>query len=432
VRRPRGAVPRSVVAVSIALIVAACGGEAGPPPRGPEREPARVDESLGVVRIAPGATLDLGVVLDSDDVGLAAEVREALRVAVEDYGAVQGFRVALGTPLDAGCSGPGGTDAAEGLLAGDGAERVVAVLGPLCDASLRGLQGPLSAAGLVIIAPRPSDPDLTQNPFATPGVDRVDGVWRTAPNLLSQAAGAASFAGGELGLTRAGIVLELGTTSAGLAETFRAAFEDAGGTVVASLRLGDTTEAAELLDTLADARPEVVFLAVGPERLLELIEPWDERPRLRDTVRITTDRAVIPSFLGAPGSEDHYVVTPWLDVEDSSSSVTGMTASQVIERIRAVLGTGGTSGWWAHTYDAVTLLLRAIDDVAVIDADGSLVISRAELRTALASSEFRGMSGALACDALGDCASRRMVVRLHDDTAATGLAGLEVVHDTGP
>jgi branched-chain amino acid transport system substrate-binding protein len=80
--------------------------------------------------------------------------------------------------------------------------------------------------------------------------------------------------------------------------------------------------------------------------------------------------------------------------------------------------------YYAHTYDAVNVLLNAIEAVAVQEQDGTLRIGRQALRDALyATTEYQGLTGSLTCDEYGDCGvARFQVVRL-DDPAA-GLAGL--------
>jgi branched-chain amino acid transport system substrate-binding protein len=79
----------------------------------------------------------------------------------------------------------------------------------------------------------------------------------------------------------------------------------------------------------------------------------------------------------------------------------------------------------AHMYDAVNLLLTAIEGVAVQEDDGTLHIGRQVLRDALyATSGYEGLTGSLNCDQYGDCGVARFKVVRFDDPAA-GFAGLE-------
>src|SRR5205085_9227459 len=55
-----------------------------------------------------------------------------------------------------------------------------------------------------------------------------------------------------------------------------------------------------------------------------------------------------------------------------------------------------------QTYDAVTLLLRAVDAVASTETDGSLVIDRRALADAIRSRAYSGLTGTIRFDANGD------------------------------
>ena len=414
----------SSLLLTLALLAASCLPDDSARPRTPEREPVRVDESLGSVRIPAGQLIPLGLVLDVTgdlDPTTAKTLESAFKVAIEDYGAVQGFRVALPTALDAACTQLGGATTGEQLAAD---ATIVAVIGVQCGASLRGLQGPLTAAGLTLITSRPVELSFTEDPPGTPGEDRASGVWRTAPSLAAEARAAASYAVNERDQLRAVVVTDGTTATEGLAEVFRDSYEALGGTVIIreALRVGE--EPGGVLDALSEASPQFAFLALDAAVLLVLADDWDDKPRLRNVTRVASSLAATPGFLGEPVSEGHYLVLPDLDPSGASSAVTGMSASHVLERMGAAFGSTPNDDWWAHAYDAMTLLLRAIDDVSLIDNDGSLVISRAELRGSVERTRFRGMTGAIACNSFGDCASDRMSIRLHDDASITDVRSI--------
>jgi hypothetical protein len=141
-RRP--SVARVLVALATAAaMLAACAPEPLPTA---ELDPIRVDESLGVVRIARGERIDVRLLADlTGDDPRAATMVAAARAAVEDFGPIQGFPVDLGDPLDAGCDGPMATEAAGTVIA---AESVLGVVGPDCDVSLAAAAPLLTAAGL--------------------------------------------------------------------------------------------------------------------------------------------------------------------------------------------------------------------------------------------------------------------------------------------
>ena len=85
-----------------------------------------------------------------------------------------------------------------------------------------------------------------------------------------------------------------------------------------------------------------------------------------------------------------------------------------------------------HAYDATTMLLRAIEAVAVVGGD-TLYIDRSKLREALTGfSDFKGIIGAIACDDFGDCGAGRAQISHHTDSSMTDIAKLPVVHRFAP
>ena len=55
---------------------------------------------------------------------------------------------------------------------------------------------------------------------------------------------------------------------------------------------------------------------------------------------------------------------------------------EVLAAYEATYGESPASGYWAHAYDATTLLFSAIESVAVVE-DGKLFVDRAALREKL-------------------------------------------------
>jgi branched-chain amino acid transport system substrate-binding protein len=445
VRAPSGAVPRpapliAAVLTSALLITACLGDDASDRPT-QDLTPVTVDTTLGVVRVPAGHTIDVRMVIDGqeDDEALAGVLEAAFRTALEDFGVIQQvFRVEFGAAVTATCSQDDGVRIGEELA---GVESLVAVLGPQCTSTLLGLQGPLSGAGLVIVAPRPSDVKLTVGADGLPGQERNPGVWRTAPSLLMEAQAAAQYATEELMRSRAVTLYDGGPEAAELVAAFRDRFQSSGGTVVLERELdeatfdGDEQEASaaleELLDAILAGSVDVAFLVLEPPLLNVLADGWSGRTRLAGVTRLVTSRAATEDFLGHESSIGHLVTGPAFDDLERVSSVTGMSGSQTRERVAAISGDRAPAGWWAHAYDAATLLLKAIEDASLIDVDGSLVISRAELRETLAATGFTGLSGTVACTALGDCAASRIVIRSLDDANASTLAELPVVARIG-
>lgn len=425
--------------VAAALLIAACAPVEGPAERSSDRGPIEVDASLGVVRVMHGSPIVVRVVLDTrgDPEELAPLFEAAFRAAIEDFGAVQqGFRLDLGDVVATDCSRASG-DRVGRELAEDAAQAgIVGVLGPQCTETLLGLQGPATAAGLVIVTSRPQEATLAEVTGGVIGQDRAEGTWRTAPSLLQETRAAATYAARSLGATRAAIVDDGSSTSAMLADDFRSRFESLGGTIVLERQvdadiLGDDDVAEQARSTLAremvDNDVAVVFLPVGPDEALAVSTAMAGASRLSDVTRIAISVAAAPEVLDEDVAFGLVFTSPMFDFTEAVSTVTGMSASQTLERIRAESGVEDPAGWWAYAYDAATLLLKALEDASLIDVDGSFVLSRAELRDAISVTRFGGLTGIIACTPLGDCAARRTVMRGHDDPPATALVELPVL-----
>ena len=95
-------------------------------------------------------------------------------------------------------------------------------------------------------------------------------------------------------------------------------------------------------------------------------------------------------------------------------------------------GQSPVSPYWAHAYDATTLLLSAISSVAM-EVGGKLYIDRAELREALwATTGYQGLIGELTCDEFGDCGTGRIYIHHHTDLSITDPAQVPVVYRFSP
>ena len=110
------------------------------------------------------------------------------------------------------------------------------------------------------------------------------------------------------------------------------------------------------------------------------------------------------------------------------NQATGRSSADILTELEATIGRPPASPYWAHGYDAATLLLSAIKQVAVDDGD-TLHIDRAALRDALdGTAGFQGILGTLTCDDFGDCGTGRSVIHLHEDSSVTDSSLLPIVY----
>ena len=110
---------------------------------------------------------------------------------------------------------------------------------------------------------------------------------------------------------------------------------------------------------------------------------------------------------------------------------TEKSAGEVLAAFESAHGVP-TSPYWAHAYDATTVLLSAIESAAEEDG-GTLRVDRAALREAVGATEgFQGLIGTLSCDGFGDCGTGRVNIYHHTDTGVTDTAKLPVVYHFEP
>ena len=384
---------------------------------------------LGTVVVGGGEAIQihaLGTLTRAGDLGVPSQRGVALAVA--DYGPVKGHGVSMGAGLDSLCSAAGGAAAAETVL-GDG--RVVGVVGTSC--SVAAAASPiLSEAGLVMVAPSTTSPSLTSDLRGNAGSNYHAGYHRVASNDLHQAEAVADFVYNELGLRQMAAIHDGDPYTSGLTAAFKAAFEELGGTVAVAMVNKEDTDMIPVLTEIAAASPEGLFLPIFPEEAGPILRQSSEVDGLAGLVRIGGGGLLVSDFLALPESEGLYFAGPTLDFGSNVNGATGRSGDELNAAYQERYGEHSTSAYLAHAYDATTVLLRAIEEVAVVVGD-ALYIDRAKLREALGgTSGFSGIIGTISCDEFGDCGTGRVQISQHTDSTMTDVEGLPVVYRYAP
>ncbi|MEY3019688.1 MAG: hypothetical protein RLZZ272_672 [Actinomycetota bacterium] len=411
---------------AMALVVTACGGGAEEPAaEDAPAEEAPAEEAPAAsteVIVAPGESIQIRSLeaISGETASLGLPNQRATQLAIEDYGDIQGFSVDLGTPLDDLCSADGGQASAQTIVADTS---VVGVIGTSCSGAAGAALPLLSNAGMVLVSASNTNPRLTQTPFGTAGEAYLPGYYRTAHNDLYQGAAVADYVYNDLGLTKAGAIHDGDPYTDGLATAFADAFTALGGEVVVytSVNKGDT-DMVPVLTEVAAAAPEVVFMPIFPPEVNFIAQQWSQVSGLEDVVRFAADGASVASFMEIAESEGFYFSGPSEQFGSNGNEITGVSATDLLARYNETFGEAPSAGFWGHAYDATTMLLKAIDTVAVVQDDGSLLIDRAALREALSASSFSGIIGAIACDEFGDCGAQEIQILLHEDSSITSTS----------
>jgi branched-chain amino acid transport system substrate-binding protein len=387
---------------------------------------------LGSVTYQEGEAIQIRSLeaISGDVAFLGIPNQRGTEIAIADYGDIQGFSVELGTPLDDLCSADGGQSAAQTIVSDD---TVAGVIGTSCSGAGVPASELISSAGMVMVSASNTNPALTQTPFGTEGENFSEGYFRTAHNDLYQGAAVAEFVFEELGLTQMAAIHDGDPYTDGLTTAFRDAFEELGGEVVVytAVNKGDT-DMVPVLTEVAGANPEGIFVPIFPPEVNRIAEQYVNVEGLEDVVMISADGAQVEGFLEIAESEGFYFSGPSLQFEGNQNEITGKSASEFLEDYQEQYGEAPSAAFWAHAYDATTMLLQAIDDVAEAGDDGSLTIDRAALRDALYNASFQGLIGQVTCDEFGDCGAGEIQIILHEDSSVTDATQIPVVYTFVP
>jgi branched-chain amino acid transport system substrate-binding protein len=406
----------SAVLVVLMLALAACqsGGGASEPaeesePAAEESEPAGGDDptaaceadEFGCVEVAEGDSILIGTALsitgDTSALGIDSQAGAQVRAdEANEAGGVLGHEIEF-VHEDAGCGDAAtGQTAAQALVANEG---LVAVIGTTCSRTAVPAAPVLAGEGIPLISSSNTSPTLTD-----PEDEEYAGEFylRTAHNDLVQGAAMATFAC-EQGFATAATIHD-GST---YADNLRAVFEEeftaqCGGEIVSqnAIAVGDV-EFEDVLGPIADAAPDLLYYPIFHPEGTFITQQAREIPELDDTQLAASD--------GLLGLQDL--------VDQAGEAAEGFVASGPAcagetyenEFLPAYLEIVGEeqplSVFHCHAYDAMSMIIMAIEEVGIEGDDGTLFIPRQALRDALfATSEFEGLTGTVTCDEFGDCA----------------------------
>ena len=407
----------------LAVLAMGCGGDDDSV--GPEPGP------LGAVEIGADEAVQIRSLLSITVVpSLGAALRQGCELAVADFGSIHGHAVDLGESVDAMCSPEGGRAGAEQIAADP---QVLGLIGTSCSAAAVAASPVISEAGLVMISPSNTSPLLTSDLAGNANPDYHAGYFRVSNNDLYQARAVADFAYGELGLRRMAAVDDGDPYTSALVGAFASAFRAIGGEVpVASTIDKGATDMTSVLAEFAEAGPDGIFFPLFEGEGTPFAEQARAFDGLEGVTLITGAALLVSEFLGTPQSEGMYFAGPETDLGSNVNESTGKSAAEVLAAFESTYGGPPTSPYWAHAYDATTVLLSAIESAAGEDG-GTLRVDRAALREELGATEgFQGLIGALSCDGFGDCGTGRVNIYHHTDTGVTDTAGLPVVYHFEP
>jgi len=360
------------------------------------------DDELGCIVVGPDDPIVVGAMLTTSGATsfLGEDSQGGIEIALmERDGMVLDHEVEL-VVEDSLCSAEGGQAAAQRIAAD---ETIVGVIGTNCSGAAQGALPIISEAGMLMISSSNTSPSLTNDDTEAGGA-WLPGYYRTGHNDLFQGAMAAQFAIEVLGAESIATIHDGDPYTEGLATVMADTFAEMGGTVAfaGAVSKGDTDMTAILTEIAAEAPDAVYFPVFEPESNF-IAAQLATTPGLEDAVMITADGSLVASFPENTGEAA-------IGVYMSGPSVSGEAYEAFLATWDEEFGGVPPSGFHAHAYDATNLLLAAVEAVAMVEEDGSLVIGRQALRDAMDAVEgYEGLTGVLTCQDespyAGDCAT---------------------------
>ena len=405
------------VLFAFALVAAACGGSDDDSSSGSSSESSSADEhdslgdgSLGTVTVEAGEDIQIRSLnaITGDVAFLGIPNQRGVEQAIADFGDIHGFSVTIGTGLDDLCSADGGQAAAQTIVAD---EDVVGVIGTSCSGAATAASPLISEAGMVMISPSNTSPALTSDLAGTAGDNYHAGYYRTAHNDLFQGAAMAKFVYEELGISEAAAIHDGDPYTQGLAQAFADAFENLGASVTGFTGVNkEDTDMVPVLTEIAAGSPGALFFPIFQPAGDFVADQAPGVSGLEGVVLLGADGLQVQTFMELPQANGMYLSGPDLRYGSNTNQSTGATADKFLADHESNNGNAPEAPFWAHSYDATTILLEAIK-AASHSHDGNLEIDRAGVREYLDNlSGYEGIIGTLSCDDFGDCGAQRITV----------------------
>ena len=352
--------------------------------------------------IGTGASIHIAyaLVTEGPNSSLGIDSRNGVEIAIDDSGGqILGHNIQFDGQND-GCSPEGGLAAGTALAADPS---IVAVIGTSCTGAARTAMPLLSAAGFVMVSPSNTGPDLTEagNPNNYPG------YLRTSWSDKVQGATAAQFAWEYLGITTAATIRDGSGYADYLRQAFADEFTNLGGTITAQKIIDPgQTDMSAMLTSIAAGAPELLYFPVFMPAGGYIISQARHTAGLESAYLMGADSLYTLDVVTATGGDVEGFMATCPDFTKFGAAYT----NTFLPAYRAKFGEP-TSAFHAHAYDAFMLIKAAIQQVAVVDLDGTIQIGRQALRDAMYGTvNFAGLTGNLTCSATGDCADPHIAV----------------------
>lgn len=365
-----------------AQLLAACGPAAVP-------APGVCNAKLGCAVIGKGQTIKIGFAgpMTGDYSPFGLDMSNAMKLAVADFGDVQGWKVELAVEDDGGTAEGGA--AVANKLASD--PTFVAMAGHMFSGASAAAMPIYEKAGIPMMSPAATNPELT-----TKGSTVFN---RNAFTDTEQGIGAAKYLYEKLAIKKLALVHDGTDYGQGLAKVVEENFVALGGEAVAfeAITPGESDYSA-LLAAVADATPEGLYFGGYSAEAVVIVNQM-EQAGLSDVVFFGGDGIYGKDFLSKVGSKGEEV---------HAATLVPPGTDPILKFNEAYLESYGTeagvlSAFTWNSYDAAGVLIEAIKRVAIVEGD-ALYIPRGELVKAVRTmKDYQGIAGVITCRENGEC-----------------------------
>ena len=366
----------------------------------PEPREFECEDPLGCVVIPPGAPVRIGYGLamggDFFDLFGGPSVA-AIEIAIDETVELHGHPLEL-VGVDTGCS-PEGVEALHDLV---GDPWVVGIIGTTCSGPAEMASRIVSESGGVLISPSNTRTTLTD-----PNQHWHPGYLRTAWNDMLEITSLAEFIYHEVGVRQIAVINDTFTPRRYIAEIFIRKSEMLGSERIEWFQFNPETDNLEdLLNHVAEFRPELVYVVLPHELAIEIIHRMQERPDLSSIMLASYSNNSNPEFLDALGGAGEGMWFAGVNHEFHND-----IRAHFDERFIDRYGEPNHSPYTYYAYDATRLLLDTIERTATSTDNRSLIIPRQQLRDRLYGTfDWPGITGNLTCTEFGDCANPIIVI----------------------
>jgi branched-chain amino acid transport system substrate-binding protein len=349
---------------------------------------ACLEDEFGCAVIPAGETIKIGMgaPMLGDYSMFGIDISQAVSLALMQDDGFEGWTYEL-IAEDTGGAPEGGAAVANKMVTDP---TVVAIAGHIFSGSTDAAMPIYEKAGLPMMSPSATNPDLTQKGSAV--------FNRLAFTDADQGAAAADLLFNALGFTKIAVMHDGGTYGQGLADVVQATFESFGGEVVAyeAVNPGEADYVAPL-SAVAAAEPQAVYFGGYAAEAIVMMNQWTQAG-LDGVLFFGCDGTYGVEFTDKTGANGEGAIAASLVPPDSDEKVAFDEAYG--EMFPTVPGELSAFTW--SSFDTGNVLVAAIESVAFVE-NGTLFVPRGALVDAVRNTDFVGLTGAVVCDEIGEC-----------------------------